>query len=322
MGDSETIIDLDVTQVKKIFTPSDPLGQIDDILGGNKSGLSDFTGQIHKSSSVEPGADIITSVIFRVIDFMKYLIGVLAVIFAIITGIHLVTSGKKIDEVSTKEKESLKLIIYGLVLIIIADELVTRVFFGDYGECIASASNAKECAKMGGSLIKGIYSLILAVMGTVAIFIIVLSAFRMVTAYGNEETIKTEKNRIMYAIVGLIVAGLGEFVVKTILFPDSGAKGIDVAAAQKLVYNFTNFIAAFVGALAFGMLFYGGWLYVVSFGNEESTNKAKKIVISAVIGILIALAAFGIVSTLTTFSTSRTEIPLPGSVPGLPTTPK
>lgn len=290
---------------------------LDEIVGGEKTGLDKFEGRYHQLSSVDPGADVITSVIFYVIDFAKYLLGGIAVIYVIISGIKLIVAGKKIDEVSEKEKENLKFIIYGLIMIITADELVTKVFFGDYGECVASATNAAECAKVGGSLIKGIYSLILSVLATVAIFVLVLSAFRLVTSYGEEESINKQKKRITMAIIGLILAAVGEFVVKGIVFPEGGTKGIDVAAAQKLVYNFTNFISAFIGAGAFAMLFYGGYLYVVSAGNEEQTGKAKKIIIGAVIGILIAFAAFGIVTTLTSLNTGR-EINLPGRVPGLP----
>lgn len=290
---------------------------LDEIVGGEKTGLNQFEGRYHQLSAVDPGADVITSVIFYVIDFAKYLLGGIAVIYVIISGIKLIVAGKKIDEVSEKEKENLKFIIYGLIMIITADELVTKVFFGDYGECVASATNAAECAKVGGTLIKGIYSLILSVLATVAIFVLVLSAFRLITSYGEEESINKQKKRITMAIIGLILAAVGEFVVKGIVFPEGGTKGIDVAAAQKLVYNFTNFISAFIGAGAFAMLFYGGYLYVVSAGNEEQTGKAKKIIIGAVIGILIAFAAFGIVTTLTNFQTGR-EINLPGRVPGLP----
>lgn len=292
--------------------------ELGEILGDEKkSGLSAFDNRKHKLSSVEPGAEIITSIIFTAIDFLKYLIGSIAVLYVIVSGIKLIAAGKKVDEISEKQKENLKFIIYGLIMIITADELVTKVFFGDYGECVGSATNAAECAKIGGSLIRGIYSLVLAALGTVAIFIFVLSAFRLVTAYGNEETINKQKKRILMSIVGILVAGVGEFAVKGIIFREGGTKGIDIAGAQKLVTNFTNFIAAFIGAGAFAMLFYGGYLYVASFGNEEKTGKAKKIIFGAIIGILIALAAFGIITSITTLSPGR-ELGIPGKVPGLP----
>lgn len=298
-----------------VLAAAEPVPILDEIL--KDSGLQNFSGRYHQLSNVEPGADVLTSIIFTVIDFAKYLLGGVAVIYVIVSGIKLIVAGKKIDEVSEKEKENLKYIIYGLILIITADELITKVFFGEYGECVASATNAAECAKVGGSLIKGIYGLILSVMATVAIFVLVVSAFRLITSAGEEESIGKQKKRITMAIVGLIIAAMGEFVVKGIVFPSGGTKGIDVAAAQKLVANLTSFIAAFIGAGAFAMLFYGGYLYVISVGNDEKTGKAKKIIIGAIIGILIALAAFGIVTTLTSFTSGR-EINLPGRVPGLP----
>ncbi len=303
--------------VMQIAMAQDPTAILDEIVGGNKTGLENFSGRYHELSAVDPGADVITSVVFYAIDFLKYLLGGIAVIFVIVSGIKLIVAGKKIDEVSEKEKENLKFIIYGLILVITADELVTKVFFGDYGECVASATNAAACAKVGGSLIKGIYSLILSLLATIAVFVLVLSAFRLVTAYGEEETIGKQKKRIAMAIAGILIAAVGEFIVKGIVFPEGGTKGIDVAAAQKLVANFTSFISAFIGAGAFAMLFYGGYIYVVSAGNEEQTGKAKKIIVGAVIGILIALAAYGIVTTLTSFSSGR-EINLPGRLPGLP----
>lgn len=281
------------------------------------SGLPDFTGSPHPDSSVAEGADVITTVIFRALDFAKYLLGAVAVIFMILSGINLITAETRIDEVAEKEKKNLKFIIYGLVLVIIADELVTKVFFGDYGECLASASNAKECAKFGGSVIKGLYSLILALMASISIFMFVYSAFRLITSTGEEEVIAKQKKYLAAAIAGLLIAGVAEFAIKDIVFPEGGTKGIDVKKAQNLVYQFTNFISAFIGAGAFAMFFYGGWMYVASAGNEEQTGKAKKIIWGAVIGILIALAAFGITRTLTSIGTGGAELNLPETVPGL-----
>lgn len=280
-----------------------PIQQLDQTL--QRSGLSNFAGRYHRLSSTEAGADIITSLIFTIIDFLKYLVGGVAVLYLIVIGIRLIAAGKKIDEVSEKQKESLKYIIYGLVLIITADELVKRVFFGEYGECLASASNAQECATTGSSLVTGLYSLILALLASIAIMVLVISAFRMITAYGNEETVTKEKKRIMMSIVGLLVAGVGEFVVKRIIFQQGGTRQIDVAALQGLLFNFINFVAAFIGVGAFVVLLYGGYMYVVSFGNEEQTGKAKKIIIGAFVGIAIALAAFGIVTTIVSFTSGR-----------------
>lgn len=279
--------------------PEKPVNVLDRAV--KNTGLQDVEGRFHPDSAVDQGADTITSVLFYAIDFLKYLIGGIAVLFAITSGIKLITATNKIDEVAEKEKENLKYIIYGLILIVVADQLITKVFFGDYGECIASSSNAEACATAGGGIIQGVYSFVLAIMATVAVFVLVVAAFRLVTSYGTEETITKEKKRIVMAVIGLLIAGTGEFAIKAVVFPKAGTKGIDVAAAQNLVYTLTNFIASFIATGAALMLVYGGYLYVISAGNDEQVGKAKKIMISAVIGIVIALAAYGIVIALTTF---------------------
>jgi uncharacterized membrane protein len=277
-----------------------PVNDLDKAVKG--TGLQDVENRFHPLSAVDPGADAITSVIFYAIDFLKYLIGGIAILFAITSGVKLITATNKIDEVAEKEKENLKYIIYGLILIIVADQLVSKVFFGDYGECIASASNAEACAKAGGGIIQGVYSFVLAIMATVAVFVLVVASFRLVTSYGNEETIGKEKKRIGMATVGLLLAGTGEFVIKAIVFPKVGKEGIDVLAAQNLVYSLTSFVASFIGIGAALMLVYGGYLYVISAGNDEQTGKAKKIMISALIGIVIAMASYFVVNALITLN--------------------
>lgn len=294
-----------------------PTETLKKVLNENKSGLNNFDGRFHQLAAVDPGADTLTSAIFVVIDFMKYFLGTVATLIAIIQGLKLVTAGKKIDEIEPKVKTTLKFMIYGFVIIMIADELIFKVFFGEYGECIASTSNAKECAKAGSDLIQGIYEFILSILATLAIFSIALAGFRMVTAAGNEDTVGTQKKRITLAIVGLIVAGVGEFVVKEIVFPNNGQNGIDYAAAQGLVISFTNYISSFIGVGAFIMLFYGGYLYAASFGNDDSVNKAKNVIKSALIGIIIAAAAFAIVRTIVTLEARSDTVALPSEIPGL-----
>lgn len=277
-------------------TNQSPLQQMQGIL--NPSGLESWAGRYDRRAPFDAGTDIIGTVVFNALDFFKLLLVPIAVLYVIVSGVKLVVAGKKVDEVSEREKENIKYIIYGLILIIIADDLVSKVFFKETGECLSSTSEAQACARQGSSLVKGLYSLILAILGTVALFVTVLAAFRLTTAYGNDETVKKEQKRIFAAVGGLIVAAVGEFVIKGLIFREGGTQMIDVARTQELVINFTNYIAGFIGTCAFVMLLYGGVTYVISFGNEEKTTKARKIMISAAVGIVIALGAFGILRSV------------------------
>lgn len=42
------------------------------------------------------------------------------------------------------------------------------------------------------------------------------------------------------------------------------------------------------------MLLYGGFTYLTAGSNEESTEKAKKIMLNALVGLIIVTAAYGI----------------------------
>jgi len=57
-----------------------------------------------------------------------------------------------------------------------------------------------------------------------------------------------------------------------------------------------NILLYFSGAIAVIFLVIGGYKYVASRGNEEAMESAKKTISSAVIGIVIILMAYAIVT--------------------------
>lgn len=65
-----------------------------------------------------------------------------------------------------------------------------------------------------------------------------------------------------------------------------------------IVLTIVNFFLTFLGLLAVVMVIYGGFLYVSSAGNEENVNKAKKILLYAVVGIVVIIVSFALVNTL------------------------
>lgn len=51
---------------------------------------------------------------------------------------------------------------------------------------------------------------------------------------------------------------------------------------------------AFIGILFFLLIIYGGFLWMMARGNETQVAKAKDLIISAVIGLVIVLSAYAI----------------------------
>lgn len=66
---------------------------------------------------------------------------------------------------------------------------------------------------------------------------------------------------------------------------------------RQAVLTIVNFFLLFLGLISVVMVIYGGFLYVTSAGGD-GTEKAKKILLYAAIGIVVILVSFALVNTL------------------------
>ncbi|MBU1017981.1 pilin [Patescibacteria group bacterium] len=109
----------------------------------------------------------------------------------------------------------------------------------------------------------------------------------------------------------LIKKTCGAFAVTAFFFNNALAQGgaffdnpqggtaPNVAAQGTLGQNITTIINYFLGLLgliAVAMLIYAGVLMVTAGGNDEQVGKSKKIMIYAVVGIVIILLSYTIVT--------------------------
>lgn len=281
-------------EIKVAFTPPNLEQTLRGI--GDKTGLPGYETVQHGEAAVDEGAAEITSAIYFVVDFVKYLLGSIAVLMLVISGVRLVIGGE--EEEMNKQKTSIMYSIGGLIVVILADVIVKKVFFGEYGEAFESLSDAELFAEEGAAQIKGIYNFVEIFVASIAVLAIIYSGIRILASGGEEEVITKHKTHIFYAIGGLVLIGLAEFAVKEVIFPDKGAYIPKSDQAGLLIKNITNLLSGLVGIVAVLMYIYGGYLYVVAGVEEESMNKAKKVLINATIGLLVAGGAFGIVNTL------------------------
>ncbi len=65
-----------------------------------------------------------------------------------------------------------------------------------------------------------------------------------------------------------------------------------------------------VSIIFFLLMFYGGYLWLTSRGNEEQVTKAKNIIIASVIGIVIIAAAYAITNFVTESAVQSVQIEL------------
>jgi len=118
-----------------------------------------------------------------------------------------------------------------------------------------------------------------------------------------------------YFILGLIILLTASFFVFSFDLalaqddPEAGAKNSDVFGLQPvddniglaspdvrtIIAKIIRAVLGLLGIIALVIVLYGGYTYMTAGGNEEKINKAKKILINGVIGLIIILSAFAIV---------------------------
>lgn len=65
-------------------------------------------------------------------------------------------------------------------------------------------------------------------------------------------------------------------------------------APETIVINIVNIALGFLALVAVILILIGGFKVLTSAGNEEKAEGGKKVIISAIIGLLIIMAAWGI----------------------------
>ena len=70
------------------------------------------------------------------------------------------------------------------------------------------------------------------------------------------------------------------------------------ASIITVVLGWVQFALTILGTLAFVAVVWAGALYISSFANEENNESAKKILISAAIGVVVILTSYAGVATL------------------------
>ncbi len=270
----------------------------------DKIGLRDFSDINGPSTVEEIGLDNITGFALQVIRLIQYAMGVIAVIYTIYFASRLIVATDNGDDVYGSAKNYFAYMSIGLLAVFALDVFVTRVFVIGKVNFLENADTARQFAQIGSAELRGIYNLFQKFLAAAAVLMITFHGVRLVANAGDEGVVDNAKKNITWGVVGIILVGISEFVIKGILFAENGAK-LDFENAKRLLVDLTNFVSGFIATVAIVTLIYGGYLYVFSTVGEDNTDKVKEMVKAAVIGILIAAAAFGLVNTAITLDSEE-----------------
>lgn len=67
------------------------------------------------------------------------------------------------------------------------------------------------------SLFRTIVNILTFIVGAAAVIMVILSGFKYITAGGDSNNIASAKNTLIYAVIGLIIVALAQFIVNFVL---------------------------------------------------------------------------------------------------------
>jgi hypothetical protein len=79
------------------------------------------------------------------------------------------------------------------------------------GQCNAASNDATTKIN---KMVHTIVNLLSAIVGIVAVIMIIVGGFRYITSGGNDASVTAAKNTILYAVIGLVVVALAQVLVR------------------------------------------------------------------------------------------------------------
>ena len=115
-------------------------------------------------------------------------------------------------------------------------------------------------------------------------------------------------------VSGLMAVGLAFFNVLPVLAQGTAGTGggflnpqdLPTAVGQaggsktlrELAVTIINYVLGFLGLIAVAMIIYGGVSYVTAAGEQNKVDNAKKVIMYAIVGLIIVILSYAIVSTV------------------------
>lgn len=96
-------------------------------------------------------------------------------------------------------------------------EACKAVNFSESGTCDPAAGNSvTKVVKVGLNILS-------IVVGVAAVIMIIIGGFKYVTSGGDSNNVSSAKSTIMYAVIGLVIVAMAQFIVRYVVNESQGA---------------------------------------------------------------------------------------------------
>jgi len=297
---TDNLLPLDGTNYDKVMTDDNILGKIITIQDNDSKTNESLSKTDDTLKAIFRGKkDGGKGLIFRI----NMVLGAIAILFLSILGLKFVVSQGDEDHM-TKYKTQFGYIIMGLAIISAAEFVAFDFLDPSGGNDILQSSDFTDAFYKKINQIKLFIEIL--VVGVVLVKML-MSGYDLIVRSEQDEAIAKEKTFFQSFLFGTILILLAEVIARIL----SGSKtkgndgavdlesiGTEVSEGAKAgiseIVGLVDFSLSFLAVMSVIMLILASTYYVMSFGNEEQMGRAKRIVVSCVIGAIVAVSSFTI----------------------------
>jgi len=274
------------------------------------------------------GAQGVVSSIGGLFNTAKQLLAPIMVFLIVGFGIRMIIAGGNEEEFSKATKHFFYLLV-GTAFVIFSKELSD--IFTLYGTTVETGGTAADPTTFIGEAgisasagrITNYFDIVITfvryIFGGIALFYVIKSG-SAILFNADEEAVTQQKEVFTYGFAGFILIIVSEALVRVVFglpnpltegsIPVDTAftPGINVGGGLSLLGNVTNLLLGIMGGLFLFTLVVGGVMYSLSAGNEERGQKATKLIIGSVLGLVIAFSSYTLVTEFSRGQEVATEV--------------
>lgn len=136
-------------------------------------------------------------------------------------------------------------------------------------------------------LFTNIGTFLTGLVAALALIAIVWGGVMYILSLGDESRSARAKQIILYAILGLLIAGIASIIIDIVQCIYTQTEGCQPTRIINIILNAANVLLAPAGVIAFAALIYGGYLYMTSGGDESRASRAKNTIVYALLGLAV-----------------------------------
>jgi len=162
-----------------------------------------------------------------------------------------------------------------------------------------TTSGENEVSIFVWKIVLNVIQIALVLAGWIALIFIMYGAFLFITGGGNASQVEKGRKSIFNAIIGLIIS-MGAIAITNLIFglldgsTSNNEYGVREIAAGDVLTAGINLAYYIAGIVAVIVIIISGIMYATSMGDSGRVTRSKNMILYAVIGLGVLIAAFAI----------------------------